>query len=1028
MPKWSKAFLMALVVGVVLAQMPPADAASTDITISQVYGGGGNSGATLKNDFIELYNRGSAAVDVTNWSVQYASSAGTTWQRTTLSGTIQPGQYYLIQQAAGSGGTVDLPTPNAIGTIAMSATAGKVALVNNSTILAGACPNGLIDLIGYGTASNCSETAPTGNLSNTTAALRNGNGATDSDNNSADFTIGVPNPRNSLPADEAPLVASITPANGASGVALNDNMTINFSEPVNVTGAWFTISCSVSGNHSATVSGGPTMFTLDPASDFANGDSCTLTIVANQVSDQDANDPPDNMAANFVANFSTGNACVAPFTPIYAIQGSGSAAAITGTVTTQGVVIADYEGPAPALRGFYIQDPAGDGNPTTSDGIFVFNGNNNNVALGDVVRVSGTAGEFQDQTQISAVTSIVNCGTGAVAPVDVTFPVPSADYLERFEGMLVRLPQTLSVTEHFQLGRFGQVVLSEGGRLLQPTNVVAPGAAALALQAENDLSKIILDDAMQDQNPDPIVFARNGQPLSATNTLRGGDTATGIVGVLTYTWAGNAASGNAYRVRPAGALGGAVNFVAANPRPSAVPEVGGSLKLVGMNLLNFFNTFSACTGGAGGAPMDCRGADNQAEFDRQWPKTVAAILAMNADIIGVNEIENDGYGANSAIAFLVDRLNAATAPATYAFVDVDAQTGQVNALGTDAIKVGVIYKPGSVIPVGQTAALNTTNFVNGGDSGPRNRPALAQAFEQVSNRQRFIVVVNHLKSKGSACDLPDQLDGQGNCNAVRVNAANQLIAWLAGNPTGTGDPDIIMLGDYNSYAMEDPITTIENAGYTNLIKTIIGQDAYSYVFDGQWGYLDHAFASPAALPQVTGVADYHINADEPSVLDYNTNFKTPNLQNTLYLPDPFRVSDHDPVIVGLCTPPTVRVLALPAVLWPPRQQLVTVNTSFAATSDTASIDLVSVTSNQPARGNGEEDEEDDDDEEARGDARGKERDRRDIVIVDNDTFRLRAERSSRRGDRIYTITYRATNTCGATDTASATVTVPRNRR
>ncbi|KIQ54189.1 ExeM/NucH family extracellular endonuclease [Meiothermus taiwanensis] len=580
-------------------------------------------------------------------------------------------------------------------------------------------------------------------------------------------------------------------------------------------------------------------------------------------------------------------------------------AAITGDVATKGVVVGDYEGPTPALRGFYIQDPNGDGDASTSDGIFVFNGNNDSVRLGEVVRVVGTAGEFQDQTQISS-TSITRCGTGTVTPTDVTLPFASASEAERYEGMLVRLPQTLYVTEHFQLGRFGQVVLSSGGRLKQPTQVATPGAAANALQAQNSLNRIILDDALQNQNPDPILFGRNGQPLSASNTLRGGDTATGIVGVMTYTWSGNAASGNAYRVRPIGALNGYVNFVAANPRPTTPPEVGGTLRVVGMNLLNFFNTFDGqpdtvdnCTYGLGGAPADCRGADTPAEFDRQWPKTVAAILAMNPDVLGVNELENDGYGPDSAIAFLVNKLNEATAPGTYAFIDADAATGQVNALGTDAIKVGLIYKPARVTPVGRTAVLNTPAFVNGGDSAPRNRASLAQAFQQRDNGAIFIVNVNHLKSKGSPCDLPDQGDGQGNCNAVRTNAARQLVAWLATNPTGVADPDILLIGDYNAYAQEDPIATLRKAGFINLLEARLGPEAYSYVFDGQWGYLDYALASPSLNAQVSGVAEYHINADEPNVLDYNTNFKTPNLQTVLYAPDQYRVSDHDPVVVGL---------------------------------------------------------------------------------------------------------------------------------
>lgn len=700
-------------------------------------------------------------------------------------------------------------------------------------------------------------------------------------------------------ADTAPEVASTFPANGAADFSPTANLTVTFSEPVDVAGNWFGLACSTSGNVTATVSGGPTTFTLNPDVDLLDGENCTLTIYAANVTDQDANDPPDTLAEDFTVGFSTASVCSLTYTPAYDIQGSGPSAAITGTVTTQGVVVGDYEGASPALRGFYLQDLTGDGNPATSDGIFVFNGNNDTVSLGDMVRVTGTAAEFQDQTQVSA-SSIVKCGTGSVDPVDVTLPAPSATYLEQFEGMLVRLPQTMYVTEHFQLGRFGQVVLSADGRLQQPTNVVLPGAPALALQAANDLKKIILDDDLQNQNPDPILFGRGGQPLSASNTLRGGDTVTGLVGVLTYTWSGNSASGNAYRIRPINALGGGVpNFQPANPRPASAPHVGGTVKVVGMNLLNYFNTFSGCTLGVGGGTTDCRGAENLTEFNRQWAKTVAAILAMNPDVIGVNEIENDGYGPASAIADLVNRLNAATAPGTYAYIDVDAATGQVNALGTDAIKVGLIYKPGAVTPTGQTAALNSVAFINGGDSAPRNRASLAQAFQQNSNGGVFIVNINHLKSKGSACDIPDALDGQGNCNQVRLNAVNELLAWFASDPTGTGDPDILLIGDYNSYAMEDPILALETGGFTHLIKTLLGPDAYSYVFDGQWGYLDHALASASLTAQVTGVADYHINADEPSVLDYNTNFKSAGQIASLYAPDEFRVSDHDPVIIGL---------------------------------------------------------------------------------------------------------------------------------
>ncbi|MEV4320099.1 ExeM/NucH family extracellular endonuclease [Actinocrispum sp. NPDC049592] len=616
---------------------------------------------------------------------------------------------------------------------------------------------------------------------------------------------------------------------------------------------------------------------------------------------------PERKSTSAVVSVGAPPACTSPVVSIGSVQGTTDISPVAGqTVSVRGTVVADYEGAQPALRGFYLQD-GGDGNGSTSDGIFVFDNGANLVSNGDVVQVTGPVSEFQGQTQITASASgVESCGRQAtVTPTDVTLPRASATDLEPYEGMLVRFNQTLTVTEHFQLGRFGQVEVSSNGRLRQPTADIraTDQAAVQAAQNANNLNQLIIDDADQSQNPDPIVFGRGGQPLSASNTLRGGDTVTKPVGVLTYTWAGNAASGNAYRLRPVGSLGGAAVFDAVNERPATRPDTGtGGLHVASANLLNFFNTFSGCRFGTLGGPADCRGAENTTEYQRQLAKEVASLRFMNADVIGYMEMENDGYGPDSAVQALVDALNAADGPGTWAFINPDAATGVTDVAGTDAIKAGLLYKTAVVQPVaGKTFVDQNPLF---------ERRPVAQTFQDASGA-RFTVIANHFKSKGS-CPTSgpdtDQGDGQSCWNAHRTAQANELASWVQSTVVpGAGDPDVLIVGDLNSYAGEDPIAALEGAGYTNLVKKFHGLDAYSYVFDGQWGYLDYVLASASLTPQVTGAGDAHHNADEPSVLDYNTNFKTPGQVQSLYAPDRFRTSDHDPVLAGLSlgTPATI---------------------------------------------------------------------------------------------------------------------------
>ncbi len=296
---------------------PIPQTAFSTVVISQVYGGGGNSGATLKNDFIEIHNTGKVDVPIDGWSVQYASSGGTSWQVTALSGTLAAGQYALIKEGAGAGGTTELPDPDFTGSIAMSASSGKVALVKSTTAVGcgtstAPCPGPdvIADFVGFGSSATAFEgSGPTATLNNTTAALRKGNGCTETDNNGADFGTGAPSPRNKATAaaicpEAAPRVTWTTPRPFAT---LGDPavLAVTFSEPVDVSGSWYSISCSISGAHTATVTDGPVTYQLSDLGEFAAGETCSATVFGAQVSDQDTDDPPDAVTPDFTWTFKT---------------------------------------------------------------------------------------------------------------------------------------------------------------------------------------------------------------------------------------------------------------------------------------------------------------------------------------------------------------------------------------------------------------------------------------------------------------------------------------------------------------------------------------------------------------------------------------------------------------------------------------------------------------------------------------------------------------------------------------------------
>ena len=873
-----------------------AVASDSGIVISQVYGG---NGVTFNRDYVELFNGSQVAVNISGWSIQYASATGTgafSNGVTALNGTLQPGQYYLVGLASTTAGAA-LPTTDANGSTNMSGTAGKVALVNNSTGLAcngsatlpcnAAQTAQIVDLIGFGSA-NYFESAAAPAITSSTAALRAANGCTDTNNNSSDFSAGAAAPRNTSSTFNV-CGGGGTPANlpiTTSCPALNVNVGSNGSTTLTASDADGIVNGAT---QTSTAVAGINLGALTIASGVGQAASIGLS-VANTVP---AGSYPitvrftNNDAQNASCTVSVNVQAAASVTRIYSIQGGAlgvaSASPFAGTsVVTEGIVTAKFAG----LSGFTLQDETGDNNALTSDGIFVFGtASLGLVNVGDKIRLNANVTEFNNVTQLSGASNIQVLSTGnPVVPTDITLPETTEGDLESYEGMLVRITTPMTVSQNYFQGRYGQVSISADGRMKKPSNVLRPGTAEYALLSDkNARSRITLDDGSSAQNPYPIPF------IGEDNTLRAGDVTQTITGYIDHGLITASATGpRDYKIHPTITP----VFSRENPRTTAPNAVGGNVKVASFNVLNYFTTFvdgntasgqsgQGCSLGGSVTASNCRGANNALEFTRQRDKIINAIAAINADIVGLMEIQNNG---STAVQNLVDGLNVKMGAGTYVRVN-DPAAGT----GTDAIKVAMIYKANRVSLV--NAALSDTNSIN-------NRPTLAQTFAAL-NGEKFSVVVNHFKSKscsGASGVDADQNDGQGCFNAQRLAQASQLInGFMPQVIAAAGDSDVLVIGDLNSYGKEDPIELFANAGVADQIARFNGEEGYSYVFDGESGYLDHALANSSMAAQITGANEWHINADEPFVIDYNTEFKPQDL----YTSGPYKASDHDPVVIGL---------------------------------------------------------------------------------------------------------------------------------
>lgn len=809
-----------------------ADPAITGLVINEVYGGGGNSGATWTHDFVELYNRTSQPISLVGTSLQYRSASGGGTAFHNLSGTVAPGSHYLIQEAQGAGGSTALPAPDGTGTLLMSGTAGTVALVAGTDTQAPTAAN-TVDLVGWGSSTVLREGSPAPGTSSSTSVARKVTGV-DTDDNSVDFAAGAPTPTNSAGETE----------------------------------------------------------------------------------------PPTAPKAKEVA--------------IAEIQGTGPASPlVNATVITEGVVTAAF--PTGGFSGFYIQTGGEDATPGASDGIFVFEpGFASTIAVGDSVEVEGVVKEFGTLTEIDATT--VTELTTALPAVVPNPEIPGTDcplpgtgcpgparldaMREEFEGEAFLPTTPMTVTDAYDFGVssssfFGEIGIAAGSDipLVTPTEVIdAQDAAAIAARtAWNTAHRVVLDDGSSTTYWNTSNTAA-GQDLplpwlTKDHTVRVGASVTFDQPViLDYRFG--------WKLQPqrqvVGVPAGLVTFE--QDRPAAPAAVGGDLRLATFNVLNYFTTFGGSVAGCTAfvdrddnpiatrscsGPNGPRGAWNQESFERQQAKIVDAINTMDADIVSLEELENsrtvDGSDRDEAIAALVAALNRDAGTTRWDYVP----SPSVLPATEDVIRTGFIYDPVTVKPVDESVIHDVPAFDNA-------RDPLAQVFKgrKSSSSQKFALIVNHFKSKGSGVD---DGTGQGNANPDRVVQAQALTAFADQFAAERGTDRIFLTGDFNAYSMEDPVQEIEAAGYSAL-KSTDDPTEESYSFAGTSGSLDHVFASAAARAMVSGVDLWEINANESVYYQYSRyNYVGTNL----YTPDVFASSDHNPEVVGitLSAPPPVRTTA-----------------------------------------------------------------------------------------------------------------------
>lgn len=547
------------------------------------------------------------------------------------------------------------------------------------------------------------------------------------------------------------------------------------------------------------------------------------------------------------------------------IQGFGPQSSFDGEiVTTTGVVTANFSD-SDELRGFFIQDDQCDLGRPASKGLFVFTGSSPLiVSVGDSIEITGEVSEFFNLTELSDVTELNLLATNAdFQYYTIELPLARRTELENFENMMVRFEQKLYVTDHFNLSRFGELRLSSDGvrpiptQFIDPNDVDPSGVSASgtgnvnAVRVQEELNNnnyITLDDGSTVSNPRPVPFLD-----SSTGTLTAGSSVENLQGVLSYSF-------DEYRLHPVDEV--LFDYQARANRIQFNDDAPTTVSICAFNVLNYFTSLGEW------------GAQSSRELERQTDKIVSALAKINADVFGLMEIENNGDEAYSA---LLQALNDNLGEQLYRALNNETP-------GNFRTKNVIFYNSNTVEPVGPLFATDAVQF---------ERPSLGQIFKPIGeDGGEFLFVANHLRFKGcnGATGLnQDQNDGQACFNQRRKQQAAALVDFIDDIQSQTGVGPAYILGDMNAYYQEDPIDLLRANGY----ESVMDEDEYSFVFQGEYGALDHVMANSEGMDKVYVQQILRINSSEPRFLDYaedNLDF----YQNNMY-----RSADHDPVIVWL---------------------------------------------------------------------------------------------------------------------------------